>query len=97
MAAAPICDPRFEPKPITDLLIKPYLFVIPSFQRGYRCEEKQVIYSRTSSSLQMIRMVAIAISFNLLLLRLVNTVVLMLMKCWTVCNDRQACYCCSNG
>ncbi len=33
---------NFRPKPIADLIDGKYLFVIPSFQRGYRWEEKQV-------------------------------------------------------
>ena len=35
-------DKNFAPKPIADLLDGEHLFVIPSFQRGYRWEEKQV-------------------------------------------------------
>lgn len=34
---------NFRPKPIAELLDGKHLFVIPSFQRGYRWEEKQVI------------------------------------------------------
>lgn len=33
---------NFRPKPIADLIDGKHLFVIPSFQRGYRWEEKQV-------------------------------------------------------
>lgn len=33
---------NFRPKPIADLIDGNHLFVIPSFQRGYRWEEKQV-------------------------------------------------------
>lgn len=33
---------NFRPKPIADLIDGNYSFVIPSFQRGYRWEEKQV-------------------------------------------------------
>lgn len=33
---------NFRPKPIVDLIFNKHLFVIPSFQRGYRWEEKQV-------------------------------------------------------
>lgn len=36
-------DPNFAPKPIADLLDGNHRFVIPSFQRGYRWEEKQVL------------------------------------------------------
>lgn len=36
-------DPNFAPKPIADLLDGKHRFVIPSFQRGYRWEEKQVL------------------------------------------------------
>lgn len=35
-------DKNFAPKPIADLLDGKHHFVIPSFQRGYRWEEKQV-------------------------------------------------------
>jgi hypothetical protein len=34
---------NFRPKPIADLIDGKHLFVIPSFQRGYRWEEKQVL------------------------------------------------------
>ena len=43
-----IMDKNFSPMPIADMLDGQYHFVIPSFQRGYRWEEKQVI--RVSSS-----------------------------------------------
>lgn len=33
---------NFRPKPIAELIDGKHLFVIPSFQRGYRWEEKQV-------------------------------------------------------
>lgn len=36
-------DKNFTPKPIEKLLDGNHLFVIPSFQRGYRWEDKQVI------------------------------------------------------
>lgn len=36
-------DPNFAPKPIAGLLDGKHRFVIPSFQRGYRWEEKQVL------------------------------------------------------
>lgn len=36
-------DPNFAPKPIADLLDGKHRFEIPSFQRGYRWEEKQVL------------------------------------------------------
>lgn len=36
-------DRDFAPMPIADLLDGKHLFVIPSFQRGYRWEEKQVL------------------------------------------------------
>lgn len=36
-------DKNFTPKPIADLLNGKYHFVIPSFQRGYRWEQKQVL------------------------------------------------------
>lgn len=36
-------DKNFSPMPIADMLDGQYHFVIPSFQRGYRWEEKQVI------------------------------------------------------
>ena len=35
-------SPRFCPKPVADLLDGEHLFVVPSYQRGYRWEEKQV-------------------------------------------------------
>lgn len=35
-------DSTFCPLPVAELLTKPYHFVIPSFQRGYRWERKQV-------------------------------------------------------
>ncbi len=35
-------DKNFAPMPIADLLDGKHHFVIPSFQRGYRWEEKQV-------------------------------------------------------
>ncbi len=35
-------EKKFSPMPIADLLDGKHLFVIPSFQRGYRWEEKQV-------------------------------------------------------
>lgn len=38
-----IMDKNFSPMPIADMLDGQYHFVIPSFQRGYRWEEKQVI------------------------------------------------------
>ena len=38
-----IYDKKFAPMPIADLLDGQHHFVIPSFQRGYRWEEKQVI------------------------------------------------------
>ncbi|MDR1780961.1 MAG: DUF262 domain-containing protein [Tannerella sp.] len=38
-----IYDKSFAPMPIADLLDGQHHFVIPSFQRGYRWEEKQVI------------------------------------------------------
>ena len=37
-----VYDKNFAPKPIADLLDGKHHFVIPSFQRGYRWEEKQV-------------------------------------------------------
>lgn len=43
MAENPTYDKNFAPMPIADLLDGKHLFVIPSFQRGYRWEEKQVI------------------------------------------------------
>lgn len=43
MNEKPIFDKDFAPMPIADLLNKDLLFVIPSFQRGYRWEKKQVI------------------------------------------------------
>ena len=36
-------DKSFRPLPVSELFIEPYHFVIPSFQRGYRWERKQVI------------------------------------------------------
>lgn len=36
-------DKNFTPMPITDLLDGKHRFIIPSFQRGYRWEEKQVL------------------------------------------------------
>lgn len=36
-------DPYFSPKPIANLLDSEHHFVIPSFQRGYRWERKQVV------------------------------------------------------
>lgn len=36
-------DKNFTPMPIADLLDGKHCFVIPSFQRGYRWEEKQVL------------------------------------------------------
>ena len=38
----PQYDKDFAPIPIAELLDGQHLFVIPSFQRGYRWEEKQV-------------------------------------------------------
>ena len=35
-------DKSFKPLPVSELLMEPYHFVIPSFQRGYRWERKQV-------------------------------------------------------
>ena len=35
-------DSTFRPIPVSELLTKPYHFIIPSFQRGYRWERKQV-------------------------------------------------------
>lgn len=43
MAENPTYDKNFTPMPIADLLDGKHHFVIPSFQRGYRWEEKQVI------------------------------------------------------
>ena len=43
MAENPTYDKNFAPMPIADLLDGKHHFVIPSFQRGYRWEEKQVI------------------------------------------------------
>lgn len=43
MAENQIYDKNFAPMPIADLLNGLHHFVIPSFQRGYRWEEKQVI------------------------------------------------------
>lgn len=43
MAESPKYDKNFAPMPIADLLDGKHHFVIPSFQRGYRWEEKQVI------------------------------------------------------
>lgn len=34
---------NFCPKPVAELITTKYHFVIPSYQRGYRWEEKQVI------------------------------------------------------
>lgn len=42
MAEHPQYDKNFAPKPIAELLDGKHHFVIPSFQRGYRWEEKQV-------------------------------------------------------
>lgn len=42
MVENPIYDKNFAPMPIADLLDGQHHFVIPSFQRGYRWEEKQV-------------------------------------------------------
>ncbi len=42
MAENIIFDKNFAPMPIAELLDGKYHFVIPSFQRGYRWEEKQV-------------------------------------------------------
>lgn len=42
MSEAHIYDKNFAPMPIADLLDGQHHFVIPSFQRGYRWEEKQV-------------------------------------------------------
>ena len=38
-----IYEKNFAPMPIADLLDGKHHFVIPSFQRGYRWEKKQVI------------------------------------------------------
>lgn len=35
-------DKSFRPLPVSEILTKPYRFIIPSFQRGYRWERKQV-------------------------------------------------------
>ena len=35
-------DESFRPLPVSEILTKPYRFIIPSFQRGYRWERKQV-------------------------------------------------------
>ena len=35
-------DKSFRPLPVSEILTKPYKFIIPSFQRGYRWERKQV-------------------------------------------------------
>lgn len=35
-------DKSFRPLPVSEILTKPYIFIIPSFQRGYRWERKQV-------------------------------------------------------
>jgi hypothetical protein len=35
-------DSSFCPIPVSEILMKPYRFIIPSFQRGYRWERKQV-------------------------------------------------------
>lgn len=35
-------DKSFRPLPVSELFLEPYHFVIPSFQRGYRWERKQV-------------------------------------------------------
>ena len=39
----PIYDKNFAPMPIATLLDGKHHFAIPSFQRGYRWEEKQVL------------------------------------------------------
>ena len=43
MNEQPIYDKNFAPMPIAILLDGKHHFVIPSFQRGYRWEEKQVL------------------------------------------------------
>lgn len=43
MNGQPIYDKNFAPMPIATLLDGKHHFVIPSFQRGYRWEEKQVL------------------------------------------------------